>query len=239
MTPWVVCSPPGSSVHEIFQARIVEWVTISSSRGSTRSRDRTHVSYIAGGFFTTAPPQKPLNLLTLPLMLLFGILLELKPRVERDPSKLVPRLFADSGTNTGSLGLQCPQGKSPNPPPKMWCRFRVCPYKGANIVEDSDVGHQSRAASMSSSSWHGSFSSVSSSGLRSPRVTIHVGLGGSDGKVSAYNAGDLGSIPGSGRSPGEGHDNPLQYSCLEDPMGRGAWQAKHWARLKQLSTLIN
>ena len=39
--------------------------------------------------------------------------------------------------------------------------------------------------------------------------------GGSDGKVSAYNAGDPGSIPGSGRSPGEGNGNPLQYSCLE------------------------
>ena len=37
--------------------------------------------------------------------------------------------------------------------------------------------------------------------------------------------GDLGSIPGSGRSPGEGNDNPLQYSCLENPMDRGAWQA--------------
>ena len=41
---------------------------------------------------------------------------------------------------------------------------------------------------------------------------------GSDGKVSAYNAEDLGSIPGSGRSPGEGNGNPLQYSCLENPM---------------------
>ena len=46
---------------------------------------------------------------------------------------------------------------------------------------------------------------------------------GSDGKASAYNAGDLGSIPGSGRSPGEGNGNPLQYSCLENPMDGGAW----------------
>ena len=49
--------------------------------------------------------------------------------------------------------------------------------------------------------------------------------GSSDGKVSACNAGDLGSIPGLGRSPGEGHGNPLQYSCLENPMDRGAWWA--------------
>ena len=44
-------------------------------------------------------------------------------------------------------------------------------------------------------------------------------------KESACNAGDPGSIPGSGRSPGEGNGNPLQYSCLENPMDRGAWQA--------------
>ena len=44
-------------------------------------------------------------------------------------------------------------------------------------------------------------------------------------KESACNEGDLGSIPGSGRCPGEENGNPLQYSCLEDPMDRGAWQA--------------
>ena len=49
--------------------------------------------------------------------------------------------------------------------------------------------------------------------------------GGSDGKASAYSAGDLGSIPGLGRSPGEENGNPLQYSCLENPMDRGAWWA--------------
>ena len=43
---------------------------------------------------------------------------------------------------------------------------------------------------------------------------------------SACSAGDLGLIPGSGRSPGEGNGNPLQYSCLENPMDGGAWQAK-------------
>ena len=47
--------------------------------------------------------------------------------------------------------------------------------------------------------------------------------GGSDGKASVYNAGDPGSIPGSGRSPGEGNGNPLQYYCLENPKDRGAW----------------
>ena len=48
---------------------------------------------------------------------------------------------------------------------------------------------------------------------------------GLDGKESIYNAGDPGSVPGSGRFPGEGTDNPLQNSCLENPMDRGAWQS--------------
>ena len=49
--------------------------------------------------------------------------------------------------------------------------------------------------------------------------------GGSGGKESTFNAGDMDSIPGLGRSPGGGHGNPLPYSCLENPMDRGAWQA--------------
>ena len=48
--------------------------------------------------------------------------------------------------------------------------------------------------------------------------------GGSDGKASACSAVNLGSIPGSGISPGEGNGNPLQYSCLENPIYRGAWR---------------
>ena len=60
--------------------------------------------------------------------------------------------------------------------------------------------------------------------------------GGSEGKESASNAGDLGSIPGLGRSPGGGHGNPLQYSCLENPMDRGAWQATVHKGHKQLDT---
>ena len=47
--------------------------------------------------------------------------------------------------------------------------------------------------------------------------------GGSDGKESTYDAGNLVSVPGSGRSPGEGNGNPLQYCCLKNPMDGGAW----------------
>ena len=54
------CSPPGSSVHRILQARILEWVAISFSRGSSGSRDQTSSPVLAGGFFTTELPGKPL-----------------------------------------------------------------------------------------------------------------------------------------------------------------------------------
>ena len=63
-------------------------------------------------------------------------------------------------------------------------------------------------------------------GLASEKVFFKGNLaGGSEVKASACNTGDLGSIPGLGRSPGEGSGNPLQYSCLENPMDRGAWWA--------------
>ena len=61
--------------------------------------------------------------------------------------------------------------------------------------------------------------------------------GGSDGKESTFNVGDPGSIPHAGRSPGGGNGNPLQYSCLENSMDRGAWKAtvhgvtKSWTQL--------
>ena len=119
----VECSPPSSSVHGIFQARILEWVAISFSRGSSQSRDQTCISCLAGRFFTTEPSGKSQRMLFLSL-------------------------------------------------------------------------------------WNHGISSFP---------------GGSEGKASAYNVGDLSSIPGLGRSPGEGNGNPFQYSCLENPMDREAW----------------
>ena len=67
--------------------------------------------------------------------------------------------------------------------------------------------------------------------------------GGSDSKASACSAGDPGSIPGLGRSPGEGNGNPLQYSCLENSMDWGAWWAtvhgvaKSWTRLSNFTSI--
>ena len=68
---------------------------------------------------------------------------------------------------------------------------------------------------------------------------------GSEDKASACNVGDLGSIPGLGRAPGEGNGNPLQYSCLENPMARGAWQAtvhgvaKSWTQLSDFTFFLS
>ena len=71
-------------------------------------------------------------------------------------------------------------------------------------------------------------------------IEIYIILGFPDGshrwlrKESACNAGDLGLIPGSGRPPGEGNSNPLQHSCLENPMNWGDWQATvHWVTKSQ------
>ena len=60
---------------------------------------------------------------------------------------------------------------------------------------------------------------------RTDDYTTNNSVGGSEVKASACNVGDLSSIPGSRRSPGEGNGNPLQYSCLENPMDGGAWWA--------------
>ena len=73
--------------------------------------------------------------------------------------------------------------------------------------------------------------------LSAPEKISSVYPGGSDGKASAYNAGDPGLIPGSGRSPGEGNGNPLQYSCLENPMDGGAWLATVHAVAKSRTQL--
>ena len=74
-------------------------------------------------------------------------------------------------------------------------------------------------------------------------MLIYLLPGGLEGKASACNAGEPGSIPESGRSPGEGNSIPLQYSCLENPMDRGTWEAaahgvaKSWTQLSDFTFL--
>ena len=136
------CSLPGSSVHGIFQARVLEWVAISSSWGSSQPRDRT------------------------------------------------------------------------------WIRQRL--YRLSHQGSYSLTHH--KVAQWQSSTPLGFLLDLNGC------LQSHMDFpGGSDSKASVYNVGDLGSIPGLGRSAGEGNGNPLQYYCLENPMDRGAWQATvHW-----------
>ena len=61
--------------------------------------------------------------------------------------------------------------------------------------------------------------------MRAAKMMKGASLIGLDSKESACNAGDMGLIPGSGRCPGEGNGNPLQYSCLGNPTDKGVWQA--------------
>ena len=74
--------------------------------------------------------------------------------------------------------------------------------------------------------FHGCYLDLDEEGSWAREVVFEVVFSGdSDGKESASNVGDPGLITGSGRSPGEGNGNPLQYSCLENSMERGAWRA--------------
>ena len=139
----VDCSLPGSSVRGISQARVLEWVSISFSRGSSQPRDRNWVSHIAGRCFAVWATRLVLSL-------------------------------------------------------DFYILFNYIPVYAAIPC-----------------------------------------FNGSEVKASAYNVRDLGLIPGLGRSLGEGNGNPFQYSCLENPMDRGAWWvhgvAKSWAQLSDFT----
>ena len=86
------CSLPGSSVHGVSQARLLEWVTISFSRGSSWSRDQTWVFCLAGGFFTTEPPGKPL-LYIIVILLLYSTLCFLILSDEKTEAQRLNSLF--------------------------------------------------------------------------------------------------------------------------------------------------
>ena len=137
------CSPPDSSVHVILQARILEWVAISFSRGSSKPRNQTQVSCIGVRFFTLwTKREAPLSDIKLGL-----------------PSKIFPQHWNH--------------------------QYHSCIILKQNLL---------------------SFI-FSTSGCRHYEI---------------YDVGNLGLIPGLGRSSGEGNGNPLQYSCLENPMEGGA-----------------
>ena len=160
------CSPPGSSVHGVLQAKILEWAAVPFSRGSSWPRDQTQVSCTECRFFT----------------------------------------IWDTGGAPSKNLFQVALGSSGCFPFISMVLFEVFPYcqhwKFKLLVRwDSFIHFRGQ--------------------LRHKKGF----LGGSGGRKSASDAGDVGSIPGSGPFPGGGDGNPLQDSCLEGPMDRGAWWA--------------
>ena len=99
-----------------------------------------------------------------------------------------------------------------------------CLCQGVASFKIKQIGLAVGSGSWAEAAWWWSWQCLGSCESRMRRYLSEIS-GGSDGKGPACNVGDLGSIPGVGRSPGGGHGNPLQYSGLENPMDRGAWWA--------------
>ena len=161
------CSLPGSSVHGIFQARVLEWVAISFSRGIFSTRG-------GGDGDKRGNQQRELGLDGQGFWLIAG--LSVGPRSSR---------WWGDRTDLEREAV----------------RWDVCTCDGGGC-------------------WRRRPPDPSFGALPHSRGFP----GGPDGKESVCNA-EEGWIPGSGRPPGEGNDNPLQYSCLENSLDRGAWQA--------------
>ena len=170
------CRRPGLSVRGILQARILERVSMSSSRGSSQHRDQTGVSYVSciGGWvlYHSATWWSWLSVKSCWPFMHHGLLL-LQPR----PQSISWRFTSHK----------------PNPQYSLFF-------------------------------WKSNLEIVKAFILKI-LIFFQGFLSSSVGKASACNVGALGSIPGLGSSPGEGNGNPLQYSCLENPMDRGAWRA--------------
>ena len=172
----VDCSPPGSSAHGILQARILEWVAISSSRGSSQPRGWTWVSCIAGRFFTVWATRE--------FHLVF---------------------FCFAVTQGCQIIL---------PPSNCFCIF-IKNYLTIHLW----------------GCFWTLFYSIVYMYYISEYILVYFLLGFPGGSVVknlpaiARDSGDRGSTPGSGRPPGGGNGNPLQYPWLGNPMDRGAWRA--------------
>ena len=218
-----VCDLPGSSIHDVLQARILEWVAIPFSRGSSQPRDRTQVSRIAGRCFT-----------------LWAI------REARIPRrKLVSNWNPNSGTfsqaqlNTSSICtrkemqfkssllsytqrwvlplLLTPIIQKTQPPAPSLCYSTptlICTYS-FRVTQRETLSSFQRIV------FFPTFCVQRTMSHNPPKI-IYVNIHGFPmvlvGKNPPAKSGDIrdvGLIPGLGRSPGEGNGNPLQYSCLE------------------------
>ena len=207
----VDCSLPGSSIHGIFQARVLEWVAISFSRGSSQPRGWTWISCIAGRCFTIWARS------------------EASEGYERENGKAVRVLKLGKIAKVTNLGYRVElcilrdvvgQGTSVND--KRWARQKASLI--AQLVKNLPAMQETLVQFLGQED-----------PLEKNRLPNPVFLGfpcGSAGKESTCNVGDLGSIPGLGRSSGEGKGYPLQYSGLENPMDRIVhWVKNSWTQL--------
>ena len=211
------CNLPGSSIHGILQARILGWVAICFSRGSSWSRGWTWIPCIMG------------------------------------------RLFMAWATRQSTLG----KVKNSRKGVTVWSVVKHCGDQPDWIEGPLNVAGNRDTSSYSSLK---SISSITSLVIPSCFLQMELSkhlykplwvpciwymsggshciicedfLGGSDSKESSCNAGDSGLIPGLRRSPGEGNSNPLQYSCLENPMDREVWRASVHGAAKSWKWLSN
>ena len=204
------CTLPGSSVHGILQSRKLEWVAISFSRGSSQLRNQTLVSWIAGRFFTNWATRETIFFcLWIPISL--------------DCFESLQILISPFSESESEVAQSCPTLCNPmdcSPPGSSVhgiLQARILEWVAISFSRGSsqprDRTQVSRIAGRCFNLW----------------ATIYQCLHGFPykpvSKESACNAGDPGSILGLGASPGEGNGNLLQYSCQENPMERGAWQA--------------
>ena len=225
------CSSPGSSVHGILQARKLERVAIPSFRGSSQPRDRHQVSWTAGGFFPIWATSEACCWLYKPGILINCALewdlpsfpggargkkpacqcrickrREFDPWVGKIPWRRAwqPTLVFLPEESHGQRSLD---GYSP------WgCKELIMPTCSWTILKMVKVVH-----------CYVYFITIKKKKNCREKANELGFPGGSEVKASAWNEEEPGSIPGSGRSPGEGNGNPLQYSCLENPMEGEAW----------------
>ena len=211
------CSPPGSSVHGTLQARTLEWVATPSSRGSSQPRDRAHVSlHWQADSFPLAPYGRGWvrGCLKVPPRMTFSIPGRASAMCRAWRWWLPGTPTGTSPVTLGSEGLRAagPHREALSPAPKLGI-----PGPGAHSHATSWQVALDR---------HSPFSELCCPLCKMGHIPASQGFpGGSVGRASACKAGNAGLNPGSERSPGGGHDNSLEYSCLENPMNREAWCA--------------
>ena len=197
-------SPPGSFIHEIIQARLLEWVAIPFSRGSSQSRDQTQVSCTAGRFFTVRATREAQKWWLQNVYCLWNLIPAMLKKF-RELTWLVKDKYDVRGWAICSLSLQGVRRK-----------FKY--VTGDTVTHNLLPVWQFISPQCSEQElefW----------GSQAAGWASQVALVVKNPPANAVEKRDAGSLPGSGRSPGGGNGNSLQYSCLGNPMDRGAWRA--------------